>query len=286
MKKLTLFSLLAVLLFSCGETPKVKDNSQLVEDKDTLQAIPVEPKFRVSSGEFGIDVNGKKAKKFEDNNFQVNYAFYESDERLPYDYQRRVNQLILKSMATEELSKITLDMGDDLEAKDFEKYIKSNYDGYLDAVKDNPEMFEWSNDLSISIDTTYKDFVVLEIANGGYWGGAHGSSNVAITLIEKLQGKELKLEDVFSNVNKLELIAEDYFREQNGMDKEMNFDEAGFWFEEGFKLNNNFYFTDKKLIFQYNQYEVAPYAAGMPTVEIPLDRVKSMLKISLDKIKK
>lgn len=286
MRKLIYSALGLLLLAACGETPKTtKDTKTINEPSDTLIAEQG-PKSWVVTGEFSIDLDGKSAKNPDDNNFRAAYSYFEAKERLPYDYQRRVNQLILRSMAVEELSKITLEMGDDLDDKSFEKYIKNANKEYTEAVKENPEMFEWSTDLSISIDTTFKDFVELVISNDGYWGGAHGSSNIAITLIDKVSGKELKLEDVFSNVKKLELIAEDYFREQNGMDKEMNFDEAGFWFEEGFKLNNNFCFTDKLLYFQYNQYEIAPYSMGMPTVEIPLSRVKGLLKISLDKIKK
>lgn len=40
------------------------------------------------------------------------------------------------------------------------------------------------------------------------------------------------------------------------------------------------YFTKDGIVLSYGQYEIAPYAAGMPGLVIPYDEVKSLLKVS------
>ncbi|MES2799361.1 MAG: RsiV family protein [Bacteroidota bacterium] len=283
MKKFNLFICALVLITSCDERPKTTSSEangahELVAE-DT---IPKDSTWLVK-GKYGIDLKGKLSEDEEESNFFFVYSFYKSTSELALDYQRKVNQLILRSMKYEGLSQVQLKDGENLSEKNFKTHINDIQTEYSEALKENSEMFDWSYNQSIEIDTSYRDFVTLTVWKEGYTGGAHGSVNSMHTLVSKSTGKELKLEDVFQNVKKLELIAEDYFRAQNEMSQEDNFEEAGYWFEEGFKLNNNFYFSEKNLVFQYNQYEIAPYVMGMPSIEIPISKIKSLLKISLEK---
>jgi len=41
------------------------------------------------------------------------------------------------------------------------------------------------------------------------------------------------------------------------------------------------YFTKDGIVLSYGQYEIAPYAAGMPSVVIPYDEAKTLLKVSV-----
>ena len=42
-------------------------------------------------------------------------------------------------------------------------------------------------------------------------------------------------------------------------------------------LNDNFYFDKENLYFLYNQYEIAPYAAGPVLIKIPFKEIKPLL---------
>ena len=43
-------------------------------------------------------------------------------------------------------------------------------------------------------------------------------------------------------------------------------------------------FTDKGIMFVYNPYEIAPYAAGMPTFTIPYDKLKNLLTVTAQRL--
>ena len=50
-------------------------------------------------------------------------------------------------------------------------------------------------------------------------------------------------------------------------------------FEDGeFELNDNFEISEKGLTFLFNQYEIGPYAIGMPEIFIPYSKMKGLIK--------
>jgi hypothetical protein len=60
-----------------------------------------------------------------------------------------------------------------------------------------------------------------------------------------------------------------------------NLQDAGWFIEGRLTANENFYFTEKKIVFVYNPYEIGPYAAGAPSVEIPLSKLEDLLILNL-----
>ena len=67
------------------------------------------------------------------------------------------------------------------------------------------------------------------------------------------------------------------------MTKERSPYASDFWFdEEGFTVNNNFYFNEGKVIFHFNTYEIAPYVMGPTTIEIPISKIEHLLKKKVD----
>jgi hypothetical protein len=56
------------------------------------------------------------------------------------------------------------------------------------------------------------------------------------------------------------------------------FDQTDFWFEKGFSCPDNFDFSDNKVTFYYNQYEVAPYSYGTVSYSLSLKQIQPYLK--------
>jgi hypothetical protein len=122
----------------------------------------------------------------------------------------------------------------------------------------------------------------LETFTYSFTGGAHGNGFESHYLIDKKTGKTLGIRDFFTSEKKLNALIDSYFRKSIGVSQNENLQDSGWFIEGRLESNNNFYFTDKKVVFVYNSYEIGPYSAGAPNVEIPLNKVKDILNLNLN----
>ena len=160
--------------------------------------------------------------------------------------------------------------------------------------KEMLENMEYSQDDSIFVCRTTPKLISLASQNYIFTGGAHGSSSITYKNINPATGTIYTLGDFFKPNATAELtkLGEKYFKEQFLPQIEMKpttplTEENGFWFDSTpdteakdnlFYLSKNFAITDKGIAFCYEQYEVAPYAFGMPMFYVPFADIKSMLK--------
>jgi len=107
-------------------------------------------------------------------------------------------------------------------------------------------------------------YLVVNFYGDWYGGGAHGGYTLTADVFNLQTGEKLTLEDfvrVKRDYAKINALAEAYLRE-NEVDT----------FSETFDIRetppSSFTVTQDSLVLIYNQYEIAPYAAG--TIEIPL----------------
>lgn len=119
-----------------------------------------------------------------------------------------------------------------------------------------------------------------------YSGGAHGNSVVNYITLDKNTGERLKISQVLDPKYKSAILkiakANLLSNERYTSDPKKSLRENGYWFhdagehqslgewseESGFYLPENFLVVSDGLVFLYNQYEVAPYAMGTPTLKI------------------
>jgi len=137
----------------------------------------------------------------------------------------------------------------------------------------------------ISVQEKYSNKEVFSIScqNYLYTGGAHGYGAVSFLNFNPQTGKQLYYEDVFENVSDFEALAEKLFRQQQEIPKEGSINATGFWFEDDrFYLPETFGISKEFITLQYNQYDIASYAAGPIVVEIPIARVNDLLTISVE----
>ena len=141
----------------------------------------------------------------------------------------------------------------------------------------------WTVEMSLDIDDHFTDFTQLNLTSWTYTGGAHGNGSFEVNYFSKGTGNLLELTDLFTNISELNEIGEKYFREQLELKKNEDLNEAGFWFEDGeFYLPSNFFREGDHFIFFYNQYEIAPYAAGVIEVSIPIEDLSPILLFDFD----
>ena len=128
-----------------------------------------------------------------------------------------------------------------------------------------------------------KELLSLSCRNYLYTGGAHGYGSVTFKNFDPKTGEELYYEAVFTDVAAFEKLAEKLFRKQNDIPEGDSINATGFWFEDDlFYLPETFGISKEFVTLQYNQYDIAAYAAGPIVLEIPISEVSDLLTISVD----
>jgi len=134
------------------------------------------------------------------------------------------------------------------------------------------QLFE---DTKIDIFSHTKNSITLKVAQTNYYGGAHGSYEVSFFNFYKQ--KEIKLNDIIKDQNKLLKIAKEYYKYiYNIQNKPLT---ANGWFEDKFILPNNFALLENGILFYYNSYEIKPYSFGHTKFILPYYKIKDILKI-------
>jgi hypothetical protein len=136
----------------------------------------------------------------------------------------------------------------------------------IDFKKENEgsTVIPWNYASSTKILFQSKKYISLVVHNYSYTGGAHGGATSFYTTFNINTGKFIKLDNIVKNKKLLLNIAEKKFRKEQSVTTNQTFENAGFWFKDNkFYLPDNYAIVDKGVLFQYGQYEIAPYSAGM-----------------------
>lgn len=116
---------------------------------------------------------------------------------------------------------------------------------------------------------------------GSYTGGAHGSHIYNLINFDLHTGDTIFLDDILIDDYEADLndIADIIFRKDNDIAADEDLSEIGYWgLDDGFRVNNNFLLTMNGLRFVFNEYEIAPYAAGAIEVFIPYNKIKHLIR--------
>lgn len=169
---------------------------------------------------------------------------------------------------------------------EIEGFAKVDYEEFL---KDGITYYKYSANTIFEVKRNQGETVSIYVTYHQYTGGAHGMYYPVTYNIDLKTGNLIELKDLFfegtdyigiidSKVREqIQAINEDEkaFREKSG-------EEDSFYsYYEGYKgisEDQLYYLTDDKLGIYFGLYEIAPYAEGIPTFEIPLEDLKEYMK--------
>lgn len=141
----------------------------------------------------------------------------------------------------------------------------------------------WQSETTGEVLLDQPGLVTVSIFTYAFTGGAHGMSVTQYLVFDTATGKQLGLTDIFAQgfEAQLDKLIERRFRQIRGLSETdpLNGEKGGL-FENKIKHNDNFAVTGSGIRFLYNQYDIAPYAAGQITVDLSFDDLKGILKPS------
>jgi len=267
MKQLLLYFVAATLLVGCGTT------EDLIDDVSDELNLP----DRIASGRakayaYNLDRSDSTASI-------IDYQYYTpqfSSGVMDSIFKDSVNVRIVEMAAMQSPDTETVLFGP-LTDYYFERVVD---DFTVDETEEDEdyEMWRWQMEAGFDISET-NEYVCLSSRGWAYTGGAHGNGYSYYEYFSKEDGSIMLLEDFTLDMEALLTVAEKYFRDEHEMEPSTPINEPGFWFEnDTFHLNDNFYFSGGKMIFVYNAYEIAPYAAGVIDLQIPLSELEGIVK--------
>lgn len=157
----------------------------------------------------------------------------------------------------------------------FKNYKEQVKDYKAEANEPPPYYLNYEATNSLYVKFNEKDFLVTELMNYSYTGGAHGNYGSSFNNYDIAQQKVLKLADLLTDTVILQPLIEKYFRQQQGL--KINEPLSKVLFDDEIKLNNNFYINGQGFTFLYNPYEIASYAQGQIEVFVPYSALKQQL---------
>ena len=181
------------------------------------------------------------------------------------------------SLAVLSLRDFTVDAPESAGKEELIDLLFTEYNTFSEGVDDSSGFMTWAIEIKADIVYQSKDLLSFSFENYSFTGGAHPNTFVMYYNYSFAENKLLRLEDIVTDTLALTKVAESIFRTQNQIAEGQDLSEKGFWFDEGFKLNQNFVWTGNHIIFRYNPYEIGPYAMGAHEVKIPVEAVKHIL---------
>lgn len=160
--------------------------------------------------------------------------------------------------------------------------MKAEYDDVRENMGGEDDgFFSMSNERTIAKSYETEKIITIEDCGSVYAGGPHPLSYAGAVSFDRKTGKRLGTE-IFRNLKSKELRNEilrglrEYFEVKSN--EELGEMLLGVDYRNIPMPSTNPYFLKDGLVFIYGQYEIAPYACGMPQFTIPYSRLEPLLK--------
>ncbi len=148
-------------------------------------------------------------------------------------------------------------------------------------VKNGLEVRPYVVNINNTVSYNAGNILSLTLHLYSYTGGAHGSSVDISYNFDTNTGNSGVLEDFFGNNENYNKIILDNIKATIKNNQDLYFKEVTDNINE-IPYNQKFYITDKGLVVYFDEYEIAPYAAGIPSFNIPFDKFpKGLNKVDI-----
>ncbi|KAF1085505.1 Anti-sigma-V factor RsiV [Sporotomaculum syntrophicum] len=197
-----------------------------------------------------------------------------STDRLELNLQLPVISGMANQSLQEKINREVLD-----KAMQTKSELEAGYDEYAASAKEY-DFTAHPFHLSVAYQAhTTGSILSLVVETYQYSGGAHGNGWKDFYNLDTQNGRQLALQDLFKdNADYIALINKEINKQiadQINSGQDMYFEgDMGF---QSISENHPFYIKDNHIVLCFGQYEIAPYAAGMPEFQLPIDLLYQQL---------
>ncbi|WP_400162243.1 DUF3298 and DUF4163 domain-containing protein [Brevibacillus sp. TJ4] len=198
----------------------------------------------------------------------MNSSAAEYEARISYPQISGLADKAFEAQLNAELQKYAADSLANVQKESKQAAIAARQQGY--------EFRPYVLDISYKVYNTGK-LLSFSVSHYEYTGGAHGMTSETYYNVANLdKGRKLELSDLFQPGYDYRTVLSNLIKQQIAV-REQQEGNLGYWFE-GISANQAFSIQDGNLVIHFGQYEIAPYAAGMPSFTIPKKQYANLLK--------
>ena len=155
-------------------------------------------------------------------------------------------------------------------------FFQENQEDARQSYQDSPEMFQdsaWESEVSVTALRTDETVLSLQQTEYSWLGGAHPNTYYKGICFDTKTGKELSLQDIAADYDGVYDSVCQKLKEEN--DPDMFFEgyedtvKAMFYGKDPDYGSVQWFLMNDRVVILFNQYDIAPYAAGQICVEIP-----------------
>lgn len=160
-----------------------------------------------------------------------------------------------------------------------QEYLQEHQDVKEADLKEMPSAYTMEVSAQLMVAHQSSKLLTLALSDYAYTGGAHDNYGTTYTSINLLNHKKLTLDAILNEQGKTALssLLEKQFKATHTLQETDSLQEGGL-FENSIKPNDNFYITPKGICFNYNPYEIGPYAMGEIRIFIPISELEPYLQ--------
>lgn len=244
-----------VILISCSSNKKSTN-----DDSTTFTSISIQDSLNIKNDfYFTFDIN------------TIRYETSES-EFINEDLSDYIC-LVFNEKCPKRNVKLTKDNIEKL-LKQHQEFLQKDY------KNSNDDFMPIEIQYTINIEEKYSknNIKIIEKNQYSYTGGAHGNYYTQYSCYDVKERELLVIKDIF-DVVELNKLGQEYFLMQRGLQKNVNLEDSGYWFDgNSFYLPNNFKIENNSFVFVFNPYEIASYAEGIIEIRIPFNKIRNTIK--------
>ncbi|MEP6734458.1 MAG: DUF3298 domain-containing protein [Chryseolinea sp.] len=170
----------------------------------------------------------------------------------------------------------------EVEGETMAAVAKGFIEDYADFKTEFPQdPMGWHYSGVVEVEVLTDSLLSLSVAEEYFTGGAHGGYGTYYINLRPATGEVFNLTDYFKPGfgEPLRTAAEKAFRKVRKLPDSASMDDNLFEFpDNSFQFNENYGFTQEGIVFFFNSYEIAPFAAGPTEVLVPYADVKEWIK--------
>lgn len=146
-------------------------------------------------------------------------------------------------------------------------------------IKEMPSAFTSDQTKRAMVAYSGKAFLSIALFTYAYTGGAHGNYGTQFQSFNLHTGKQLQLKEVLTaaGIRALPKLLAAAYRKREGLSASAPLTEGGL-FDNKINPTDNFFVTGKVIGFNYQPYEIGPYALGEIVLYLPYSQVRTYLQ--------
>ena len=162
---------------------------------------------------------------------------------------------------------------------DFPDYMLTNQSMLeeMEMQEDEAPFLNWGCDIQGSFGEKWEDWLMYQVEEYSYYGGAHGLNATVPLVFDTKTGEPVTWDRIARNVSDekiMRLIDKHKYDAMEDMIREDMIDRDNIFFVDRIEPSDSFTVGENGITFYYQPYDVAPYVFGVIEITVPWEELR------------